>query len=80
MPPGSTRRYMPRYFFDIVDGIYRIDDQGTLLADDREALLLAAQIARELIADGEDYADAIMLVRNESGTVLWQGPMAKLNK
>lgn len=53
---------MPRYFFDIYDGVSMLDDTGTELADRQQARIQAIEFAGEVIRDeakhialGEDW-------------------------
>jgi hypothetical protein len=66
---------MPRYFFDVHDGVHDIDALGTDLAGIDEARTEAAQMAGRLLADdakkfwsGHEWT---VSVRDESGLVLF---------
>lgn len=67
---------MPRFFFNIYDGISLIDKVGTELADWHEAQAEAVRVAGAVIANsakrlklGEDW---MMDVTNEAGLVIFQ--------
>ncbi|GJE14879.1 MULTISPECIES: DUF6894 family protein [Methylobacterium] len=66
---------MPRYFFDINDGQFLPDTEGTDCADcdaaRREAMISLPEIARWIIpGDGDNQAFTV-LVRDETGTVVY---------
>jgi hypothetical protein len=45
---------VPHYYFDLTDGITRRDRRGLDCADDAEAIVKAAMIAKEVFAAGGD--------------------------
>lgn len=47
---------MPRYYFDLTDGVTRRDRRGLVCVDDAEAVLRAGLIANEIAAAGGDNA------------------------
>lgn len=66
---------MPRYFFDIHDGEFRPDAEGTDCADfeaaRREAMIALPEISRWAIpADGDNQAFTV-LVRDERGALVY---------
>jgi hypothetical protein len=66
---------VPRYFFDIHDGQFRPDDEGTECADfeaaRREAMISLPEIARWIIpSDGDNQAFTV-LIRDADGTVVY---------
>ncbi|QGY03453.1 hypothetical protein MMSR116_17285 [Methylobacterium mesophilicum SR1.6/6] len=66
---------MPRFFFDIHDGQFLPDTDGTECADldaaRREAMISLPEIARWIIPrDGDNQAFTV-LVRDEGGTVVY---------
>jgi hypothetical protein len=66
---------LPRYFFDIHDGQFQPDTEGTECADfeaaRREAMISLPEIARWIIpSDGDNQAFTV-LVRDESGAVVY---------
>jgi hypothetical protein len=68
-PPGSPRKLMPRYHFDLVDSMTVADEGGAEVSDDIQAIDIADQIARRLIREqpqllGKHFA---ILVSNEDG-------------
>lgn len=66
---------MPRYFFDVHDGVSIIDDEGTELADEHAARIAAAQLAGRLLADHPshfwDGGEWRIVVRGERGAKLF---------
>lgn len=67
---------MPRFFFHVHDGASFPDEEGTELADWREAQFEAIRVSGAVIADnartlklGEDW---MMEVTNEAGLVLFR--------
>ena len=68
---------MPRYFFDIDDGVFATrDEDGLELPDDQaarnEASRALAEMARRYIPNDEPQKNIIMWVRDESGEPLLQ--------
>lgn len=66
---------MPRYFFDIHDGQFQPDTEGTECADfeaaRREAMVSLPEIARWIIpSDGDNQAFTV-LVRDQGGAVVY---------
>jgi hypothetical protein len=66
---------MPRFFFDVRDGVETLDREGTELAGIDEARVEAAKMAGTLLADnaaafwtGEEWQ---ISVRDQSGLVLF---------
>jgi hypothetical protein len=47
---------MPRYYFDLTDGITRRDRSGLDCSDDADAVVKATAIAKEVEAAGGDNA------------------------
>ena len=71
---------MPRYFFDVVDGLRSTPDpQGTefanLEAAREEALATLGEIAKDELPDG-DHRDFQISIRDDSGTVLLKATLA----
>ena len=59
---------MPRYFFHVRDGVRSFDDsEGEILSGIVAAEAKAAQIARELAADGEAYRSYRVVVTDATG-------------
>ena len=66
---------MPRYFFDIHDGRFERDDEGTECSDyeaaRQQAMTTLPEIARWLIpTDGNNQAFTV-LVRDEGGSIVY---------
>jgi hypothetical protein len=66
---------LPRYFFDIHDGQFQPDTEGTECADfeaaRREAMISLPEIARWIIpSDGDNQAFTV-LIRDEGGAVVY---------
>ncbi|WP_144767433.1 DUF6894 family protein [Methylobacterium dankookense] len=66
---------MPRYFFDIHDGRFQRDEEGTVCADfdaaRREAMITLPEISRWAIpCDGDKQAFTV-LIRDEAGGVIY---------
>ena len=66
---------MPRYFFDVHDGVHDIDSEGTELVGIAQARTQAAEMAGKLLSDnaekfwsGDD--EWTIAVRDESGLAL----------
>jgi len=56
---------MPKYRFNVQDGVKYEDPQGTRLKDDKAALAEGAQIAREVKADcGDECADWVVEIKD----------------
>ena len=66
---------MPRYFFDTHDGGHFRDDEGSDLADVAaarlEAMRALPEISRFAIPEDGDNQAYIVLVRDESGAVVY---------
>ena len=67
---------MPRFFFNVHDGVNLPDEEGTVLANWHEAQTEAIRVAGEIIADsakilklGEDWT---MEVTDDTGLVLFR--------
>jgi uncharacterized protein DUF6894 len=73
--PGSR---VIQYFFHITDGsrLYT-DDTGRTCASRVAAGACAAQIARELAADGDTYARFVVSVADERGNELARIPIGR---
>jgi len=60
---------MARYFFDLHDGSFKLDDTGTECADfdavRREAKRLLPEVAKEVLPEGEDHLTLTVRVRDE---------------
>lgn len=80
MKPGpDSETDVPRYFFDTHDGAFHRDEDGTECADldavRREAMIFLPEIARwEIPKDGNQRAFTV-LVRNESGAIVYTGTL-----
>lgn len=63
---------MPRFFFDIYDGMLGRDEEGLDCTDVEAAVRQAMQAARELSRDrhGTSASDHRLDVRDENGTVI----------
>ena len=71
---------MPRFYFDIDDGIQRTrDDEGTVLPDletvRREAISVLPDLAREELPDGDNHIFSCN-VRDESGAVIFTASLS----
>lgn len=71
---------MPRYFFDIHDGIHLRDDEGTDCADLQAAALEAKRLlpaiaVSEIPKDGERQIITV-LVTDEEGHAVYSGALA----
>lgn len=66
---------MPRFFFDIHDGQFTRDDEGTNCADfeaaRREAMASLPEIARFTLPNDGDTRAFTVLVRNEVGVIVY---------
>lgn len=66
---------MPRFYFDVRDGVSISDTEGTELEDVRAARIAAAKLAAGILADGAEavwaYGELIVSVRDETGLVLF---------
>jgi hypothetical protein len=60
---------MPRYYFDLIDGVTRRDRNGLDCTDDAAALVKAAKIADEVAAAGGDNSapDLHISIMHEDG-------------
>lgn len=71
---------MPRFYFDIDDGVHRTrDDEGADLPDletvRRQAIAVLPGLAREVLPDG-DERNFICNVRDESGAVIFTASLS----
>ncbi len=68
LPPNSETG-MPRYFFDIHDGHFQRDEDGTECADfeaaRREAMIVLPDIARWVIPTDGDRQTYTVIIRDE---------------
>lgn len=66
---------VPRYFFDIHDREFRLDDEGTECSDfeaaHREAMISLPEIARFAIPSDGDNQAFMVLVRDKRGAVVY---------
>lgn len=73
--PSSRNIPVPRYFFDIHDGQFQRDGDGTECADfeaaRREAMIALPEISRWTIPTDGDKQAFTVLVRDESGAVVY---------
>lgn len=67
---------MPRFFFNVYDGVSSLDDTGSELADRQEARIEAVRLAGEILKDdaqrialGEDWRIEVV---DERGLVLFR--------
>lgn len=74
-----SRRTMPRYFFDLIDGKDTLDHVGTELADhaaiDDLTLKTLADMVRDRIASLHQ-APTIVTVRDESGAAVYRATLS----
>jgi hypothetical protein len=68
---------MPKFHFELIDG-YRIEDpRGMDLANDRQAVALADQIAEQIAKDvGPNFLKAVV-VKTDSGEEIYKTPIPK---
>lgn len=52
--PASRERAVPRYFFQVHDGAFRPDREGTELADLASARVAAVELAGSLLKEGAE--------------------------
>jgi hypothetical protein len=72
---------VPRYHFDLVDSRTVNDEGGTELPDDMQAMDVADELARRLLAErpelkGRHYS---ILVTNQDGDEIGRCPLDQLN-
>ena len=65
---------MPRYKFNVIDGMSYKDDAGTDLPDDAYALAEGAQLAREVKADCRPDSEAWSVEIKDGNRVVAQIP------
>ena len=66
---------MPKFHFEIVDG-YRIEDpRGMDLATDRQAKILADQIAEQIEKDVKGNSLKAVVVKADSGEEIYRTPI-----
>ena len=70
---------MPRYFFDIHDGTFQLDEHGVECADfdavRREAKRALPEIARELLPQDGDHHTLTCCVRDEHNETVYTGTL-----
>ena len=71
---------MPRFYFDIDDGVHRSrDTEGADLPDlgavRREAITVLPELAREALPDGDEQ-NFVCDVRDESGAVIFTATLS----
>ena len=71
---------MPRFYFDINDGIHRSrDEEGEDFSDRevarREAITVLPELAREVLPDGDDHVCSCNM-RDESGAVIFTATLS----
>lgn len=71
---------MPRYFFDIDDGVRDLrDDEGVVLDDHerarKEAIGTLAQLANSMLPDGNNHTFKAN-VRDETGKLIYEATLA----
>lgn len=58
---------MPRYYFDVKDGISFLDDEGDEFDTPEAAKAYARKVATELAQERSTFLDAEVIVRDEGG-------------
>jgi len=58
---------MPRYYFDVRDGIDYRDDEGDELPDLDSAKARAQYVARELSSENTELRESELIVRDNAG-------------
>jgi hypothetical protein len=70
---------VPRYFFDMHDGEFHRDDEGSEHADFEaartEAMVILPEVARWEIPKDGDHRLFTVSVRDESGTIVYTGTL-----
>ncbi|MBA9071769.1 hypothetical protein FHR71_005555 [Methylobacterium sp. RAS18] len=70
---------MPRYFFDIDDGVRDVrDDEGVTFNDEesarKEAIVTLAELAKDMLLDGNDHVFKAQ-VRDETDKLVYQAAL-----
>ncbi|MCG5249466.1 DUF6894 family protein [Methylorubrum extorquens] len=70
---------MPRYFFDIDDGVRDVhDDEGVTFNDQesarKEAIVTLAELAKDILLDGNDHVFKAQ-VRDETGKRIYEAAL-----
>ena len=76
---------MPLYHFDVSNSVQITDPDGTLLPDEKSALIHALQVARELMFKragmlGQPWAAWTMRVNDKEGNTIHTIPLAELER
>jgi hypothetical protein len=75
--------HMPRYYFDVANGVRLTDPDGTVLADSKSAFVHVLQVVRELTFMrtemlGHPWSDWTMRVNDKNGKTIHTIPFTDL--